>query len=70
MLILTAAVQRAKVRGVSEVVLFTETAEPFFARLGFSPTTREALPPAVRESRHATEECAASATPMIRRIRR
>ena len=69
-LIVTAAVQRAKASGVSGVALFTETAEPFFARLGFSPTTREALPPAVRESQHATEECAASATPMIRRIRR
>ena len=70
MLIVTAAVQRAKARGVSEVALFTETAEPFFARLGFSATTREALPPAVRESQHATEECASSATPMIRTIRR
>ena len=69
-LIVTAAVQRANAGGVSEVALFTETAEPFFARLGFAATTREALPPAVRASPHANGECAASATPMIRRIRR
>ncbi len=69
MLLVAAAIRGARARGIARVTLFTEAAGPFFEKLGFAPTTREALPTAIRESSHATEECAASATPMIRVIR-
>ncbi|HJP65404.1 MAG TPA: GNAT family N-acetyltransferase, partial [Actinomycetota bacterium] len=45
---------------------FTETAAAFFARLGFEPVDRDALPPPVADSRQLQQECAVTATVMVR----
>jgi glycerol 3-phosphatase-2 len=60
----TAALEDASARGISHVSLFTESAAPFFQRLGFRPVERSDLPEPVRNSRHAFEECAQSAVAM------
>lgn len=65
MLATAAAVGRARNLGASHLSLFTETAAAFFRRLGFRAVERDALPEPVARSRHAAEECAASATAMV-----
>jgi glycerol-1-phosphatase len=65
MLATAAAVGRARSLGASHISLFTETAAGFFGRLGFRAVERDALPEPVTSSRHAAEECAASATAMV-----
>jgi glycerol-1-phosphatase len=65
MLATAAAVGRARELGATHISLFTETATAFFARLGFRAVERDALPEPVARSRHAAEECAASATAMV-----
>jgi len=67
MLAVAAAVGEGRRRRVAEVGLFTETAEPFFERLGFRRVERKELPESIAASAHAAEECAASATPMLLR---
>jgi amino-acid N-acetyltransferase len=66
MLAVAAAVAEARVEGIRHVSLFTETAAGFFERLGFRKAEREALPEPVRTSTHASDECAESATAMVR----
>jgi glycerol-1-phosphatase len=66
MLAAAEAIAQARAGGVRHVSLFTETAPAFFERLGFRRVDRSELPEPVRTSRHAGEECAASATPMVR----
>ena len=63
-LTVAAALRLGRDRGIREFFLFTETAEPFFSRLGFSEVGRDALPAAVATSPQALEECAVSATAM------
>ena len=63
-LTVAAALRAGRERGLQEFFLFTETAAPFFSRLGFSEVGRDGLPPAVARSPQAEEECAASATAM------
>jgi HAD superfamily hydrolase (TIGR01457 family) len=58
------AARGARRRGLDHLWLFTETAEPFFARLGFRRVDRDALPEEVRRSRQAQSECAATAVAM------
>jgi hypothetical protein len=65
MLIVAAALHLAHDRGLRRVALFTETAERFFERLGFSRVEREELPEPVRSSRQALEECSVSAVAML-----
>jgi protein-tyrosine-phosphatase/N-acetylglutamate synthase-like GNAT family acetyltransferase len=49
------------------IYLLTTTAADFFARFGFAPVARDAVPPAVARSiEFATEMCPASATCMVR----
>jgi HAD superfamily hydrolase (TIGR01450 family) len=64
-LAVAATVQEARRRGLRSVSLFTESASPFFEGLGFRRVDRDELPESVRTSRHAAEECAVSATPMV-----
>jgi len=59
------AVRRARLAGMSQVALFTETAESFFSRLGFRSVDRSALPEGIRSSNHAASECAESAVAML-----
>jgi glycerol 3-phosphatase-2 len=63
------SIQRARSAGLSQVALFTETAEPFFSRLGFRRVERSELPDGIRTSTHAQEECAESAMAMVLYLR-
>ena len=65
-LAVAAAAARARERGLRSLALFTESAERFFAQLGFHPVDRADLPTPVRATRQAVE--CASATAMTRRI--
>lgn len=56
-LVTAGAVRAGRSRGITEVFLFTETAEPYFQRLGFSTVGRERLPPPVTLTARAAEEC-------------
>jgi glycerol-1-phosphatase len=64
-LAVAAAAREARVRGIGHLTAFTETARAFFERLGFRAVDRADLPPAVRASAQATEECARSAVAMV-----
>jgi N-acetylglutamate synthase-like GNAT family acetyltransferase len=59
---------RANTAGVSQVFLLTTTAAPYFARFGFRPTTREAIPADVRASAELQGACPESAIVMERRL--
>jgi N-acetylglutamate synthase-like GNAT family acetyltransferase len=65
MLATAAALQDAWGKGITHVSLFTESAPPFFERLGFRKVDRLELPEPVRTSDHATGECAETATAMV-----
>lgn len=62
-LVAAAAARDAAGRGARGLFLLTESAQGFFARLGFEPLDREALPRWVRER---SEECSETAAPMAR----
>lgn len=62
-LVVAAGARRAAREGAEELLLVTEDAAGFFARLGFEETERDALPPWVRERSRA---CSSSATAMRR----
>jgi N-acetylglutamate synthase-like GNAT family acetyltransferase len=62
-----AAARRAAAEGARTAALVTETAEAFFARLGFEPTVRGDLPPWIGE--RATE-CPDTAATMRRALSR
>jgi glycerol 3-phosphatase-2 len=64
LLAVAAALADALARGMSHVSLFTESAAPFFERLGFRTVDRADLPGPVGTSAHASEECATSAVAM------
>jgi amino-acid N-acetyltransferase len=51
----------ARARGVNELILLTETARDFFARLGYSDIARAEAPAAVRESAEFKSLCPESA---------
>ena len=66
MLAVAAALREARSRRLQRVFLFTQTAGGFFERMGFVSVDRNDLPESVRSSHQALEECAASATAMVR----
>jgi amino-acid N-acetyltransferase len=68
MLAVAGAIGQARARGLHHVSLFTETAPAFFERLGFRKIDRSELPEPVRVSSHAAEECAVTATAMVREL--
>jgi len=49
-LLISAVVADGRQQGVESIVLQTNTASQYFARLGFTPTCLAALPPVVRRS--------------------
>jgi glycerol 3-phosphatase-2 len=65
LLVVAAAIARARTAKVARVWLFTETAAPFFQRLGFEPMARGELPREVLDSPQARDECAETATSMV-----
>ena len=54
---------------VETVVLLTETAEPYFRKLGFNPVSRSDLPSAVAASAEFQGACPVSATAMVKMLR-
>jgi amino-acid N-acetyltransferase len=64
-----AAIELARRREVHDIYLLTETAAEFFPRFGFEPTTRDAVPAAVKQSAEFTTACPASAAVMMLRMR-
>jgi HAD superfamily hydrolase (TIGR01457 family) len=68
MIAVAAAIGRARAQGLHQVSLFTDTAPVFFERLGFREVDRSELPEPVRASSHATDDCAQTATAMVREL--
>jgi HAD superfamily hydrolase (TIGR01457 family) len=56
-LVVAEALQRARGGGAAAAYALTESAAPFFERMGFARIGRADLPPAVRHSEHATGAC-------------
>ena len=63
-----AAETLASETGASELILLTETAEPFFARLGYEVIDRTTVPDDVAGSIEFTTACPTSATAMRRHL--
>lgn len=61
-------VARAQSGGIERLYLLTTTAAEYWARHGFTTTTRDAVPELVRLSPEFTGACPASATVMVRAI--
>jgi amino-acid N-acetyltransferase len=61
-------IERAVEDGIGELYLLTTTAEKYFPRFGFVPTTRAAVPDAVKESAEFQGACPDTAVVMTRRI--
>ncbi len=64
LLVVAAALHEAGRRGLQDAALFTESAVPFFERLGFRRIERSELPTSVQESAQAADECSATAAAM------
>ena len=58
--------QHARASGITDLVLLTETAETFFARLGYSAISRDQAPAAVTHSAEFRTLCAATAACMTK----
>jgi len=56
-----AALELARVHGMREVYLLTETAGQFFPRFGFVPISRDAVAAAIQQSAEFTISCPTSA---------
>jgi N-acetylglutamate synthase-like GNAT family acetyltransferase len=61
--------QRASEDGIDELYLLTTTAEKYFPRFGFTPTTRAAVPESVKASAEFRGACPDTAVVMSRRAR-
>ena len=61
--------ERAKEDGIDELYLLTTTAENYFPRFGFTPTTRSAVPESVKASAEFRGACPDTAVVMSRRAR-
>jgi amino-acid N-acetyltransferase len=66
--LVAAAEDLARAHGASEVVLLTETAEPFFARLGYEVIDRGAVAADVAASIEFSTACPSTAVAMRRRL--
>lgn len=61
--------ERAEKAGIDELYLLTTTAEKYFPRFGFTPTTRSAVPEAMKASAEFRGACPETAVVMTRRVR-
>jgi len=62
--LVTRVIQTAAHEGMARLWLLTETAAPFFARLGFNFSERDSAPAAIRETSEFSHVCPSSATCM------
>lgn len=60
--------ERAEKDGIEELFLLTTTAEKYFPRFGFTPTSRSAVPLVVRASAEFQGACPDTAIVMKRRV--
>lgn len=58
--------RKAQASGVSQLILLTETAAPFFHRLGYVQSARDDVPGAIRSTAEFRSLCPASATCMTK----
>lgn len=68
--LVVAAENAARDAGVHAIYLLTETAEAFFAALGYSPCAREQAPPAIRGTAQFAHLCPDSARLMYKALTR
>jgi amino-acid N-acetyltransferase len=68
-LILQELERRARAADVTELILLTQTAKPFFARQNYRTIERESVPPAVLASEEFRSLCPESATCMAKTLR-
>lgn len=66
--VVQAVEDEARRRGLRELVLLTETARDFFARLGYAAIPRGQAPDAVKDSAEFKSLCPQTATCMIKRL--
>jgi len=59
--------QRANEEGIDDIYLLTTTAENYFPKFGFTPTTRSAVPESVKASAEFRGACPDTAIVMTRR---
>lgn len=59
----------AQIDGIQQLVLLTETAQPFFGRLGYTVTDRSQVSPDVRQSAEFRSVCPVSAICMSKALR-
>ena len=62
--------ERAEEDGIDELYLLTTTAEKYFPRFGFTPTTRAAVPQELKSSAEFRGACPETAVVMKRRLGR
>jgi amino-acid N-acetyltransferase len=62
------ALKRAEADGIDELYLLTTTAEKYFPRFGFTPTTRAAVPEKLKSSAEFQGACPDTAVVMKRRL--
>lgn len=62
------ALERAEEAGIDELYLLTTTAEKYFPRFGFQPTSRAAVPEELKASAEFRGACPESAVVMRRRL--
>jgi amino-acid N-acetyltransferase len=62
------AIAESESKGMSALYLLTTTAERYFPGFGFSTTTRDVVPAALRETEEFQGACPASATVMVREL--
>ena len=60
--------QHARASGIADLVLLTETAETFFASLGYSAISRDQAPPAVTRSAEFQALCPVTAVCMTKHL--
>jgi arsenate reductase len=66
---LVATLEReARRAGIGQLALLTQTARPFFERLGYAAIARDSAPDAVKESAEFRSVCPASATCMVKSL--
>lgn len=61
-------VDRARAESVATLYLLTDTAQDYFARYGFTPVDRAALPPPLQDAPQVRVLCPATAHAMQRRL--
>ena len=68
-LILQELERRARAAGVTELILLTQTAKPFFERQNYRTIERESVPPAMNASEEFRSLCPQAATCMAKTLR-